>query len=122
MSAFRTTVFLGIVYGIKRETAFASDGVQIFFEHDHGCAAKVGECGNENRFARRADCGESGAGDQLFNLETGNGIQGICTAFRFLPYARIIVALRFVMFSGKYTEKYPKLTIKKRVKSGFSEY
>ena len=109
MSAFRTTVFLGIVYGVKREISFASDGVQIFFEHDHRGAAEVGKRGDENRLARRADCGESGTGDQLLDLEAGNGIQGICAALGFLPNARIVVALRFVAFSGEYTEKHPKL-------------
>ena len=107
MSAFRTAVFIGVICGIQGEAAFASDGVQIFFEENHGCTAEVGQCGDEDRLAACGKCGESGTGDQLFDLKTGNGIQGICTAFGFLPCCLVMVVSRMAVFSGEYTEKYP---------------
>jgi hypothetical protein len=109
VSAFGTTVFLGIVCGIKREVAFASNDVQIFFEKDHGRAAEVCECRDENRLAARAERGESGTGDQLLNLEAGDGVERVCTAIGFLPHRFIMMVAvsRMTVLSGNNAEKYP---------------
>ena len=109
MSAFRTAVFVGIIRGIQGEAAFASDSIQIFFEEYHGRTAEVGKCGDEDRLTACGKCSESGTGDQLFDLKTGNGIQGVCTAFGFLPCCLVMVVSRMAVLSGKYTEKYPQL-------------
>ena len=107
MSAFRTTVLFGIISGVQREAAFSTNDIQIFFEKDHGRTTEVCHCRDEDRLSSRSERCESGAGDQLLDLEAGDGVQRIGAGIGFLPCCFVVVVSRMTVLSGKYTEKYP---------------